>query len=56
MDIVPGVSKVTRGIGIPIDSAENVAEHAEGEVKVGLQFGAEVVTFLRDCSSSNLLA
>ena len=56
MDLVPGVSKVTRGIGLPIDGAEKVAEQAEGEAKVGPQFGAEVVTFLRDCSSSSLLA
>ena len=56
MDLVPGVSKVTRGIGIPIDCAEKVAEQAEGEAKVGPQFGAEVVTFLTYCSSSNLLA
>ena len=38
MDLVPGVSKVTRGIGLPIDSAEKVAEQAEGEAKVESQF------------------
>ena len=56
MNLVPGVSKVTRGIGIPIDGAEKVAEQAEGEAKVESQFEAAVVTFLRDCSISSLLA
>ena len=56
MDLVPGVSKVIRGIGLPIDGAEKVAEQPEGEAKVESQFGAAFVTFLRDCSSSCLLA
>ena len=55
MDLVPGVSKVTSGIGIPIDGEEKVVAQAEGEEKVGPQFGEEV-TFLIDCSSSDLLA
>ena len=56
MDLVPGVSKVTSGIGIPIDGEEKVVAQAEGEEKVGPQYGAEFVTFLIDCSSSDLLA
>ena len=55
MDLVPGVLKVTSGIGIPIDGEEKVVAQADGEEKVWPQFGAEV-TFLMDCSSSDLLA
>ena len=55
MVLVPGVSKVTSGIGIPTDGEEKVVVQADREEKVGPQFGAEV-TLLMDCSSSDLLA
>ena len=53
--LVPGVSNITSGMGIPTDGEEKVVAQADGEEKVGTQAGAEVA-LLMDCSSSDLLA
>ena len=52
--LVPGVSKVTSGIGIPTDGEEKVVAQADGEEKVGTQAGAEAA-LLMYCSSYDLL-
>ena len=47
---------MTRGIGLLIDGAENVAGKVEGGAEVDSQFGVAFVTFLSDCSISCRLA